>query len=344
MGGTIIHSAGGESSSAFDEYGYDPFTGYSEEFGPMGGVRGSNATQLQLASDPWSYEANRGAFGNRAWGDLQESERNMFTQYLRENAPVEESNFKSSISGFLGDLKPIFAGVGGYMGASSLLGGGGLSSLFSGNSGLSSLFNFFTGGGGGGEFDFSGNGFMPDAVSTIGGSIVDGEGSMGAMDPLEQLRRLMRGKKGGGLASNMMDIGSGLYGLYSAGNLEDTAEEAAAGADPFAATRPQYIQQLAQLSADPSMITKLPGYGAGIQAVNRGMAAGGYLGSGNQMAALQQYGQNAYAQEIARLMAMAQMGNPAASEAIRMRGAEGATSMRGNALNRIIYGARGFFS
>lgn len=71
---------------------------------------------------------------------------------------------------------------------------------------------------------------------------------------------------------------------------------AAAAADPFAAQRGQYQQQLSDLMKNPSSITSDPGYQfqlkSGLDAVNGAMASAGYLNSGNRMTALQQEGQN----------------------------------------------------
>jgi hypothetical protein len=58
----------------------------------------------------------------------------------------------------------------------------------------------------------------------------------------------------------------------------------------------QYFEkQLQDLIADPSSVTKLPGYQfqfeQGTQAVARQMASSGFLGSGNEAIALTQYGQ-----------------------------------------------------
>jgi len=62
-----------------------------------------------------------------------------------------------------------------------------------------------------------------------------------------------------------------------------------------------YEQQLAQLIANPSSVTSLPGYQFQLQqgsdTVAREMAASGFLGSGNEAAALTQYGQG-YAQNF----------------------------------------------
>jgi hypothetical protein len=49
----------------------------------------------------------------------------------------------------------------------------------------------------------------------------------------------------------------------------------------------------------------MPGYKAGETAVQRSMMAQGYGGSGNMMAALQEYGGNAFNQEAARLSSLA---------------------------------------
>lgn len=71
---------------------------------------------------------------------------------------------------------------------------------------------------------------------------------------------------------------------------------AASAADPFAGQRAQYQDQLSKLLADPTSITKDPGYQfqlqSGLDAVNGAMAQGGYLNSGNRLTALNQEGQN----------------------------------------------------
>jgi hypothetical protein len=61
------------------------------------------------------------------------------------------------------------------------------------------------------------------------------------------------------------------------------------------AEQQQYATQLQNLIANPSQVTTLPGYqfmfDQGQQAVQRSSAAGGFLNSGNEGAALVQYGQ-----------------------------------------------------
>lgn len=83
---------------------------------------------------------------------------------------------------------------------------------------------------------------------------------------------------------------SGILGLMKASELSKLAQRAASQQDPFGPYRAGYAEDLRRLMTNPADVTKLPGYEAGIEAVNRGLAKAGYLGSGNQMAALQQYG------------------------------------------------------
>lgn len=96
-------------------------------------------------------------------------------------------------------------------------------------------------------------------------------------------------------ARNLLNIGSGLYGLYESGQQRNLARDAIRGMDPFGPYRSQYAQQLMSLMSDPSKITEDPGYkfqfNQGQQAVERSMAARGFLGSGNEAIALTEYGQ-----------------------------------------------------
>lgn len=79
-----------------------------------------------------------------------------------------------------------------------------------------------------------------------------------------------QGSKGG---LGAMEVLSGLYALDQSRKLQ-------------AMTRPP----------NPADLTKMPGYQAGLEAVERSLASQGYQGSGNMMAALQKYGGDAYSQ------------------------------------------------
>ncbi|HWV44638.1 MAG TPA: hypothetical protein VN039_01195 [Nitrospira sp.] len=149
----------------------------------------------------------------------------------------------------------------------------------------------------------TGIGFTPTASGSDSFSLTgDGSGSSSLLDKLKSYLGELGsagktiGKVGGGL-----NILSGLYGLTQ-------ANKVAAAADPFAPYRSQYATQLSALEANPSSITSLPGYTAGLQAVQRAQAAQGYTGSGNAMNALAQYGQGFYNQQVQQLAALAGAG------------------------------------
>jgi len=66
-----------------------------------------------------------------------------------------------------------------------------------------------------------------------------------------------------------------------------------------------YQNQLNALMANPSSIQNLPGYQAGLNAVQRSMAAQGYQGSGNMAGAVSNYGMNIYNQQQQQLQQLA---------------------------------------
>lgn len=178
--------------------------------------------------------------------------------------------------------------------------------------------------------------------------------SQGPMSNLQQLpgafmNFMSQGGFGGGGAGampwgspgNLLTMGSGLYGLYNADQQRRLMQMYANQADPFASQRGYYGQQLQRLQSDPSgYLPTLPGYTAGLDAVQRSMAANGYLGSGNMMTALQQYGGNAFQAEAARLAGLAGAGaNPAAPGEIALRGSMASNDLTGKSLGSLGYGA-----
>jgi len=112
---------------------------------------------------------------------------------------------------------------------------------------------------------------------------------------------ILSGLSKGGVARSIFDIGSGLYGM-------SLARDAAKASDPFAQYRGFYGQQLQALEANPSSITSRPGWRAGLEGVDRQMAARGYYGSGNMDAARTRYAGDFYQQESARLAQLAGAG------------------------------------
>lgn len=121
------------------------------------------------------------------------------------------------------------------------------------------------------------------------GSIFDGGGIGGVGGILSGL---------GGAASNFLSSGGPgiLAGMYSLQQANDIANRAAAAADPFASQRGQYQTMLSQLMTNPSSFNLSPAAQAqmrlGTENLQRSAAAQGFLGSGNILASLQQYGQD----------------------------------------------------
>ena len=100
--------------------------------------------------------------------------------------------------------------------------------------------------------------------------------------------------------------------------------------------------QLQALLQDPSSITSMPGYQAGLTAVERKMASQGYNGSGNMMAALQQYGGNFYNDAVNRLSGLAGANqNPASSGQLLLQGTGQANDLTSRSLASIGYGIQG---
>jgi len=101
-----------------------------------------------------------------------------------------------------------------------------------------------------------------------------------------------------------VNIGGGLYGLYSAGRMRQMAKQAQ---DPHV---PEYQNQLSKLMADPSSVTSLPGYQFGMDqgrlAIQRQGAATG--SGGNEAIALArfspEYAQRVYQNQVQNLTAL----------------------------------------
>lgn len=135
-----------------------------------------------------------------------------------------------------------------------------------------------------------------------------------------------------GLATpgNLFSIGSGVNNILRSRQLARLGSQLSAQADPWGASGGRGLAgaQLRGLLTDPSSITSLPGYQAGLEAVQRSMAAQGYMGSGNMMAALQKYGGDFYNNAVSQLSGLAGAGqNPAAGASLAMQGALNSTNL-----------------
>jgi len=153
---------------------------------------------------------------------------------------------------------------------------------------LGNIFGGLGGGGGGGIFSLPGSASTPIGIPSSSGG----------------LSGILGGMSSGGWGS-VAKIGLSLYDLYSSEQQRKLAEQLAMQADPFASQRAYYANQLAKLQADPaSYMANDPSYKfmmeQGLEAIRRRMAAGGYANSGNELLALQEYGQGLAAQTLAQ--------------------------------------------
>jgi hypothetical protein len=109
-----------------------------------------------------------------------------------------------------------------------------------------------------------------------------------------------------------------MAGASLAGGLlsKKSGDKVAAASDPFAPYRPGYAAKLQELEANPGLLTRRPGYQAGLDAIERTMGSRGYLGSGNIAASMFRYGGQFYNEEANRLATLAGAGQtPGAGQA-----------------------------
>lgn len=130
-----------------------------------------------------------------------------------------------------------------------------------------------------------------------------------------------------GNVGNWGQVGTGLYGLWKARQLEKLGRPTGAQLGARG--------NLEALMRDPSSIVNMPGYKAGEQAVTRSQAAGGYLGSGNMMAALKDFGGGFYNDTLRTMSGLAQ---PTPDQ---MNYNVGGAQLTGNSLQSLIYGGMG---
>lgn len=218
----------------------------------------------------------------------------------------------------------------------------------------------------GGGVDQSGL-LIPDpyAAGSLTGQAADLTTAYGQWSPFQTLANLGKGalnwmtapggaSGGGGKfgpLGSALNIGSGLYGLYKSDQLRKMAELASRRADTWGENggRGLAAGQLQTLLTDPSSITKMPGYNAGLEAVQRAMAAQGYGGgagpgnvSGNMLAALQQYGGNFYNQALQNLAGLSgATQNPASAGQLLISGNQLSNDLASRSLASIGYGVGG---
>lgn len=111
-----------------------------------------------------------------------------------------------------------------------------------------------------------------------------------------------------GITSAVIGAASTVYSVKQAKKQQKEAqrfaEEQMSAMDPFAEHRGTYAARLNALASDPSSIENTSLYRARLKAAERAMAAQGYTGSGNALAAAADAGGSVYQQELENLMAL----------------------------------------
>jgi len=236
---------------------------------------------------------------------------------------------KDVASGVLGGVKDVVGGIGDLAG--DVLGSdlGKLAAL--------AATTYFgapaIGAAGGGGTAFGGPISALASLVTGGSSIASGE--------WDWMKKSGVGQILGGPWSTAFSIGSGLYGMRQAQQTRQLAEKAAGIQDPFMGERAKYASELSSLYADPLRVERLPGYKAGLSAVERKMASQGYLGSGNMMLALQDYGGRAFDAEAARLASLAGAQFAPSGGQTLLSGTSQANELASKSLGSLGYGVRG---
>lgn len=215
------------------------------------------------------------------------------------------------------------AGMGGAQGLSFDGAGAGLS-----GAGMEGTGAGLTAGGYGGGYDLFGAGASTGAG--LGGAGMEGAGAgltggfgagaeSGGGSFMDMMRRRMGGYGGGGFGGGGGMPGimrQGLGALQLAGGLQQYQAQSQRQAQQQA-----YAQQLQQLMANPSQVESLPGYQAGLRAVQRKGRAEGFGGSGSMAAALAGYGGQQYQQQLSNLAALQGGSQPVGSPMMGLVGA-----------------------
>lgn len=133
-----------------------------------------------------------------------------------------------------------------------------------------------------------------------------------------------------------LEIAGGLFGLYSGSENMVAMRRQREMQQQLQRQQQQYRDQLTALSNNPGSIQNLPGYQAGLTAVERKMASQGFQGSGNMMAELANYGQTAYNNQFTQLSNLAGLGyNPASMTQGQYDFGNTGSNQFGMALNRL---------
>ncbi len=145
----------------------------------------------------------------------------------------------------------------------------------------------------------------------------------------------------GSIASGVSSV-AGALGGGAVGGGGQSPQQAQAQAGPFTSSMPTYVNELNQLMAGTyggtgnAALQTMPGYQAGLQAVERTGAAQGFTGSGNMENSLLQYGGNVYAQQEQILAQLAGANlNPLGAVGLQQAGQQANNQLFGQGLNSL---------
>lgn len=171
-----------------------------------------------------------------------------------------------------------------------------------------------------------------------------GGGAGAGASALSTIKDYLKAGSGGlGLVSSGLSIASGLYGLGQAGRTRQAIGQYQGPAGAASQYNPQNAAMLEQLLAGKVDVSKLPGYEAGLQAVERSKASQGYQGSGNMASAVAEYGGQFYQQQVQNLLSALGLGGNSAGSAANIAQSSQVSylDLLNGSLQALGYGAKG---
>lgn len=308
MGG-LGGAAGGFAGGA--EGGFSGLLGGGAEAGAAGGTTGGVSSGLATGGEglatggAMSMEGAAPILAEQAAAPVLTSAENAALMGTQAAAPVVEANALNYAAGI--GAPEVTVGAGGSIPVG--LGGIGDTLATAQAAGVPGIV--------GGAAPAAEGGMFNSLMSMLGmgggtaGGTAGGAGGFGGLGTMMGL-------------SNLANAG---VGMYQANQLQQASQ----AADPWAKYRAQYGDQLNALMQNPNQVQNIPGYQAGLQAVERSLASQGYQGSGNMMNALANYGGQFYQQQLQNLANLAGTGNVGTS----LQGQFNASNMLGQSLGGI---------
>lgn len=144
------------------------------------------------------------------------------------------------------------------------------------------------------------------------------------------------GASGLGSLSGLANLGTSIYGMYQSEQMKRLAKLAGAQADPWGASGGRSLaagQLQGVLAGGSAAYEQTPAYKARMQAVQRSMAANGYLGSGNMAVAAANAGGAGYNEYLQMMGGLSGANaNPASAAQLELTGNSSANNLAINSL------------